>query len=161
MTFQSLLNLVGPHLATAIVAFFSGFLPFINIEVYMVVAGAVVSESFPVWTLGVAAGFGQMIAKSMLYWGGSSALRSRAARRFTRERIDRLTDRMRDMKPWVLDATNFTSALVGLPPFLLVSILAGVVRMKFWRFYVTGLVGRTLRLVIIVEFPHLLRKLVW
>jgi membrane protein YqaA with SNARE-associated domain len=161
MNFQELLHLFGPHVATAIVAFFSGFLPFINIELYMVVAGAMLSDSFPAWTLGVAAGFGQMIAKSMLFWSGSSALHSRTVRRFTRDRIDRLTDRMRGMNPWVLNAANFASALVGVPPFLLVSILAGVIRMKFWQFYLTGLVGRSLRLVIIVEFPHVLRKIVW
>jgi len=111
MTFQALLKLLGPHLATGIVAFFSGFLPFVNIELYMIVAGAMVSSSFPVWTLGVAAGLGQMVAKSMLYWGAGSALHSRGARRFTHDRIETLTRRMRAMNPWVLNATNFVSAL--------------------------------------------------
>jgi membrane protein YqaA with SNARE-associated domain len=159
MTFQSLLQWFGPHVATLIVAFISGFLPFVNIEIWMVAAGAVGADKYPLWTLGVTAGFGQMMAKSTLYWGAHSAWQSRAGRRFSRERVEALTERMRAMSPWTLNATNFLSALVGLPPFLLVSILAGVVRMRFWQFYATGLIGRTLRLIILVEFPHLFREL--
>jgi hypothetical protein len=35
----------------------------------------------------------------------------------------------------------FVSALVGVPPFFLVSILAGALGMNFWLFFLTGLVG--------------------
>ena len=48
----------------------------------------------------------------------------------------------------------FVSALVGVPPFFLVSILAGALGMNFWLFFLTGLVGRCLRLTLIVESPH-------
>ncbi|MEI6668305.1 MAG: hypothetical protein WCP29_09135 [Acidobacteriota bacterium] len=159
MNFQALLPLLGPHLATLIVAFVSGFVPFVNIEVYMVVAGALMADNFPVWTLGVVAGFGQMIAKSMLFWGANSTANSRVVRRFTPARIDALTTRMRGMRPSILNGFNFMSAFVGLPPFLLVNILAGVIRMRFWHFYATGLVGRSLRMVIMVEWPHLMKAL--
>jgi hypothetical protein len=47
----------------------------------------------------------------------------------------------------------FVSALVGVPPFFLVSILAGALGMNFWLFFLTGL-GRCLRLILIVESPH-------
>jgi membrane protein YqaA with SNARE-associated domain len=160
MTFQSLTHLLGPHLATMIVAFFSGFLPFINIELYVVVAAAVVSGDFPAWTLGIAAAVGQMIAKSMLYRGGFSTAQSRLARRFTHDRIVALTERLRRMNPWALNVSIFGSAATGFPPFLLVSILAGVIRMTFWQFLLTGLVGRTVRLVAIAELSHLLKQYV-
>jgi membrane protein YqaA with SNARE-associated domain len=144
----------GPYAATAIVAFVSGLIPFINIELYLVAVAALASGSYPLWSLGAVAGVGQMVAKSLLFWGGGVAARKRAERKYSQDRIEGLRHRMAQMNPWVLIGTTFVSALVGVPPFLLISPLAGAVGMKFWRFFLTGLIGRCLRLIIIAESPR-------
>jgi hypothetical protein len=159
LVFDVLIGQVGPYAATIVVGFFSGFLPFVNIEIYVLAAAAIAGADYPVWTLGAAAGFGQMFAKSMLFFGAHSALRSRAGRRVAPGRVDALRARLQAMNPVLLGAFNFTSALVGVPPFLVVSIVAGAVGMRFGVFYATGLVGRSLRLIVIAQFPHLIHNL--
>ncbi len=150
----SLVAQFGPFAATAIVAFLSGLIPFINIELYLVAIGAIASGTYPLWSLGAVAGLGQMLAKSLMFWGGGAAARSRAERKYSQDRIESLRSRMAAMNPWVLLGFTFVSALVGLPPFFLVSILAGALGMDFRLFFVTGLAGRCLRLILIVESPH-------
>ncbi len=144
----------GPYAATAIVAFLSGLIPVINIELYLVAIGAIASTSYPLWSLGVVAGFGQMGAKSLMFWGGGVAARRRAERKYSQDRMERLRRRMAAMNPWVLLGFTFVSALVGLPPFFLVSILAGALGMDFRLFFLTGLAGRCIRLILIVESPQ-------
>ena len=145
---------VGPYAATVVVAFVSGLIPFINIELYLVAIAALASGSYPLWSLGAVAGAGQMGAKSLLFWGGGAVARKRAERKYSQDRIEQLRHRMARMNPWVLIGTTFVSALVGVPPFIVVSPLAGAVGMKFWRFFLTGLIGRGLRLIIIAESPR-------
>jgi membrane protein YqaA with SNARE-associated domain len=144
----------GPYAATLIVAFLSGLIPFLNLELYLVAVAAITPGSHPLWSLGAVAGFGQILAKSLMFWGGGAAARRRAERNYSQDRIERLRRRMAAMNPWVLLGTTFVSALVGVPPFFLVSILAGALGMNFWLFFLTGLIGRCLRLILIVESPH-------
>jgi len=159
MTAQSLLAQLGPYAATLVVGFLSALIPLVNIELFLVAAAAIAPRTYPVWTLGVVAAAGQMCGKSVLYWSAGSALNSRTGRRFSPDRVDALRRRMAAMNPWVLGGFSFVSALVGMPPFLLFSILAGVIEMRYWHFAVSGLAGRGLRLVAVVSFPHAIKGL--
>jgi len=156
---RSLLEHLDPHTATLLVGFVSALIPIVNIELFLLAAAAIASTSFPVWTLGIVAAVGQMIGKTLWYWSAGAALDSRPGRRFAPERVAALRLRMAAMNAWVLSGLSFGSALTGFPPFLLFSILAGAVRMKYWRFAATGLAGRCLRLVAIVSFPHAIKRL--
>jgi len=151
---DALVAQAGPYAATAIIGFVSALIPFINIELYLVAVAALTAGSYPLWSLGAVAGVGQMVAKSLLFWGGGAAARKRAERKYSRDRIEGLRHRMARMNPFALIGTTFVSALVGVPPFLLVSPVAGAIGMKFWRFFLTGLIGRGLRLIIIAESPR-------
>ncbi len=159
MTGQALLEQLGPYAATLVVGFLSALIPVINIELFLIAAAAIASRGYPVWTLGVVAAAGQMCGKSILYWGAGSALNTRTGRRFSPDRVDALRRRMAAMSPWVLTGFSFVSAAGGVPPFLLFSILAGIVEMRFWHFLVSGLAGRGVRLVAIVTFPHVIKGL--
>jgi len=159
MNAQNVLEYFGPHAATLIIGFVSALVPIVNIELFLLAAGTVASGSFPVWTLGVSAGFGQMVGKCIPYWGARAAINSQVGRKFSSERVDALRRRMGAMNPWVLSGFNFVSALIGVPPFLLVSVLAGIIEMGFWQFAATGLTGRVIRLVAIVTFPHAIKGL--
>jgi membrane protein YqaA with SNARE-associated domain len=43
------------------------------------------------------------------------------------------------------------SAFAGLPPFMVMSVVAGVLRVRLWLFIGTGLVGRFFRFWIVLE----------
>ena len=49
------------------------------------------------------------------------------------------------------------SAGVGLPPFYVVSIACGLLRIPFMQFFVLGLIGRLARFGVIVLAPQLLK----
>jgi membrane protein YqaA with SNARE-associated domain len=159
MNAQDVLEALGPYTATLIVGFLGALFPVVNIEVFLLAAGAIASGTYPVWTLGVVAAFGQMGGKCLLYWGAKAAINSRVGRRFSSERADVLRRRMGAMNAWALSGFNFVSAVTGVPPFMLVSILAGVIEMEFWHFAATGLTGRVVRLVAIVTFPQAIKGL--
>ena len=154
MNAQNVLEYFGPYAASLIIGFVSALVPVVNIELFLLAAGAIASRAYPVWMLGVMAGLGQMAGKCILYWSAKAAINSRAGRRFSSQRVDALRQRMGEMNPWMLSGFNFLSALTGIPPFMLVSILAGVIEMRFWQFAATGLTGRIVRLAAIVAFPH-------
>ncbi len=137
----------------------SGLIPVINIELFLIAAAAIASTTSSVWPLGVMAALGQMTAKSLLYRGAEAGLNSRAGRRVSPERVAALRRRMAAMNPWFLNGFNFFSALTGVPPFFAISVLAGAIGMPFWQFLATGLAGRTIRMVLMVQFPHAIKEL--
>ena len=61
-----------------------------------------------------------------------------------------------DRHAWGPSAVTAVSAFVGLPPFAVVSVLAGTVRMRWWLFAVIGLAGRFGRFLAILLAPGLL-----
>jgi membrane protein YqaA with SNARE-associated domain len=151
---------VGIYLATLIVSVLSGLLPLVNGEVYLIAAILVAGD--PPGASGGAAGadapyminalvlallvaVGQMIAKVGLYYTARGAAQlGRSTRLGQRlEQAQALAERWRGKPLTVL----FLSAVTGLPPFYLVSLLAGVLRIRFGTFVVLGLVGRVLRFV--------------
>lgn len=49
----------------------------------------------------------------------------------------------------------FISAVFGVPPFYVITILAGVFRLRFGRFVAIGICGRLLHFGALVSIPHL------
>lgn len=138
---------VGIYLATLVVAALSGLIPIINAEIYLI-GVALYTRSIPLAiVLGIIVAVGQMIAKIAIYQAALKATNLRPGGKFATkiEKARALVDRWRD-KPLTL---IFVSASVGLPPFFLVSILAGMLKVKFRPFVLLGLLGRSLRFVTI------------
>jgi len=134
---------VGIYLATLIVSVLSGLLPLVNGEVYLIAAILVAGDPTIALVLALLVAVGQMIAKVGLYYTARGAARlGRSTRLGHRlEQAQALAERWRGKPLTVL----FVSAVTGLPPFYLVSLLAGVLRIRFGTFVVLGLVGRVLR----------------
>jgi membrane protein YqaA with SNARE-associated domain len=136
---------VGIYLATLIVSVLSGLVPVVNGELYLVAAILVADDPVIALVLAVIVAVGQMIAKIGLY---HAALGTTRLGRSTRlgaklERAQELAQRWKNKPLTVL----FVSAITGLPPFYLVSLLAGVLQIRFVTFVVLGLVGRVIRFV--------------
>lgn len=136
-----LLGVLGVGVASALV-------PLVNIEAYLGVRGAVADQP-GVWVVGLVAALGQMLGKVVWYYLGATSLDWPWVRR----RIDRPKAQLRleawrlrvDRRPVLAAALTFVSALVGLPPFAVLSVLAGQLQMSLALFVALGVAGRWLR----------------
>lgn len=142
-------------LTTFGVCFASGFFPIVNAEVYLLAASVASPPlaTIPILLMGTA---GQMAAKVVMYYGAQGAVRL-PARRYAgqMERWAGQLERWRGHTGTMV----FVSALVGLPPFFVVSLLCGMMRFAIWQFILFGTLGRLLRFSVFVFFPDLLREL--
>ena len=123
----------------------SGFIPFVNAEV--VVAGAAVAAP-PGYMIPVivVCSVGQMLAKVALN-AGMRWLPERLPAKAT-ERLDRASEKVKNLEQAGLTLV-LISAVVGLPPFYLISLAAGAMKLSLTGFIVTGTVGRGVRFAII------------
>lgn len=123
----------------------SGVVPFVNAEV-VVVAAAVAVPASQQWLVVTVCSLGQMIAKAGLYalarWL-PRRLPARAVRHL--ERASEKTARLQQAG-WPL---ILVSAFVGLPPFYVISLAAGMVRVNFAAFVTFGFVGRWARFAVL------------
>jgi membrane protein YqaA with SNARE-associated domain len=128
----------------------SALVPVINIEAYLTVR-AVVADLGSVWLLGFVAAVGQMIGKLVWYHLGASSLSWGWVRRRieTPKALARLElwRRRTDERPLLAGGLVLVSALTGLPPFAIIAVVAGQLRMRLGVFLVLGLLGRWLRFV--------------
>lgn len=134
------LGLIGLGLASALI-------PLINIEA--IVAVAATQDRVPGWLLVAAATVGQMAGKIVWFYGGREIDRfSFIAKRMRRPRSAAALEKWRSRtqgRPWFTAGLLLVSATAGLPPYAVISVLAGALRVRLWVFLVTGLVGRALR----------------
>ena len=54
-------------------------------------------------------------------------------------------------------ALVLTSAGLGFPPFYVITVVAGIVRLRFPVFFLTGLLGRLVRFAVIAGIPQLIK----
>ena len=135
------LGLLGVSIASALV-------PLINIEVYLLGLAAV-STTHGTWFLAAVGGFGQMLGKLVWYYLGANALRWGWIRRKmekpkAKAKLALWQHRTQD-RPLVGATLLFVSAVSGFPPFAIIAVLAGQLRMNLWIFLGVGFVGRTIR----------------
>jgi membrane protein YqaA with SNARE-associated domain len=139
---------VGQSLALFGVSFASALIPLINLEVYLIGLGAV-AGSGRVWLFAAVAGVGQMVGKLVWYYLGANSLRWGWVRRKVEKpkaqaKLE-LWRRRTHERPLIGALLLFASAATGFPPFAIVAVLAGQLRMNVALFLVVGTLGRTLR----------------
>lgn len=117
-----------------------GVLPWINAEIAVVSASLLLPEPVVPALVALCAA-GQMTAKCGLY-GVTRWAPHRLPLR-ARKLLDRV-DRYRDRRG-LLAVAVFSGALVAVPPFYLVTLACGVLRVPFAVFAVAGLLGTSVR----------------
>jgi membrane protein YqaA with SNARE-associated domain len=135
-------------LALLLLGFASALVPVVNIEAYLAVRAAVAHVD-SVWTLGLVAALGQMLGKLVWYGLGASSLdwgwvRRKLEKPKARARLELWRSRTHQ-RPVLAGALVLVSAFSGLPPFAVLSVLAGQLRMNLALFLGLGLLGRWLR----------------
>lgn len=140
-----------------LVATVSGLVPFINIELYLV--GAVVAmDDGALVAMAFAAGVGQTLGKLPYYYVGRGTISLPWFRRRARTpgkwavRAEGWRVRAEESPLWGMGLLG-VSSLVSVPPFMVVSVLAGVVRIGPVRFCAITFLTRTARFLVVVFAP--------
>lgn len=148
-------------LATFVVCALSAIVPLVNAELYLIAASAAAPPELVV-PLVLAAALGQMAGKSLMYYAGVGALKLPGER--LRRMVVHVEQRYRAGGTGTATLGGgviLLSASVGLPPFYVVSIACGLLRIPFMQFFVLGLAGRLVRFGVIVTAPQLLKAWEW
>lgn len=143
-----------------LLAFVSAFVPVVSIELALVVAAATGPSGTLLLAQVLAAAAGQMVGKSIFFVGGRTAFRhwrrrengSVSPRIAGLHRLVARVTRERALGP----VTVFFSALTGLPPFAVVSALAGGWHIRLTSFLFIGFTGRSARFGTVLIVPHAL-----
>jgi membrane protein YqaA with SNARE-associated domain len=155
------------------VAFGSALLPLISVEVFLV--GLAMQEPTIPWlALGAVVAVGQVGGKLFYYYGARGELH--LPRWLHRKRRDGPTTarqirwqlRTKRIRGWVealrekchrhprwMVGTYGISSVLGMPPFMATSVLAGMVRMSLSVFLSAGLLGRFIRFSAVAASPAL------
>jgi membrane protein YqaA with SNARE-associated domain len=146
-------NPLGLFFVTYVVSFVSGFVPAINCEAYLISVSAISPLSFAL-PVALAATLGQMSAKVLLYLSGRGVMRLPLGRyRAKLEAVQARFEHRRSRASVFL----FGSAATGFPPFYVVAVLAGMLRLRFSIFLIAGTLGRFVRFGVVVVVPQLVR----
>ncbi|CAN7212404.1 VTT domain-containing protein [Knoellia sp. LjRoot47] len=139
-------------LSVAGFAIASALIPLINIEA--IVALAATQGHAPTWLIVVVSSVGQMVGKLFWYYGGREVERfGFVARRMEKPRARAALERWRcrtEGRPWFTAGLLLVSSVVGIPPYAVIAVLAGALRVPLVVFLVTGLVGRAVRFAAVV-----------
>jgi len=155
-------------LATFLYCAASAVIPVLPAELWMagLVAKGVSSQTLPAYV--VAAAVGQMLGKALIFLAARGTLRSQwLQQKANRGRSSTYGGRF---VPLLARAESShrgqavlcgVSAFVGLPPFLIVSVLLGSLKMPLSAFLIVGTLGRAGRFGLIVAVPSVAAQWLW
>jgi membrane protein YqaA with SNARE-associated domain len=130
----------------------SALMPWVNGEVLLLSLSIFARSPLQVVLLVVLATSGQIIGKCVLYWAGRGVIPIGSGR------IGKILSSWRDrfsrssVKPmWLV----FISAASGIPPFYVITVLAGAFRLKFPQFIAVGACGRLIHFGVLALLPQL------
>ncbi len=151
MNFEEIVTKVGIYGASLVISFVSGLLPLINTELYLVAVSAMVAQH-SLLPIALLSALGQIAAKTILFYAGRGIFQINMGK-FDKKIVAVQTK----FKEWEnkVDALILVSATVGMPPFYLVSFVAGALKLNYLRFAIAGLLGRSIRFTVIVYFPQI------
>jgi membrane protein YqaA with SNARE-associated domain len=147
------------------VAFGSALVPFISIEIFVI--GLVTQQpGISWWWIGIAVAVGQVLGKMFYFLAARGSLRLPAFlkradkpakplspwRRKWKTRLEWVRVRCHRHPHWMF-GTHAVSSVVGLPPFMFTTVLAGLAGMSSWLFISTGMIGRFARFSLLAASP--------
>jgi membrane protein YqaA with SNARE-associated domain len=151
---MTVIALVGGIFLLALVA---SFVPIFSVELALIVSAAAGTSIGILLAQVAVAAAAQMIGKSFYFLGGRSAFQWCECRKQVRPQglgarlLAYVTRKARQRR--VAAATVFVSASTGLPPFALVSALAGGWRLRLSSFFLVGFAGKSARFAVMLLVP--------
>jgi membrane protein YqaA with SNARE-associated domain len=147
---DSIVAALGIYTGTLVVGVLSGLIPIVNGELFLIGVVLLSGKLWPAIVLAVLVAVGQMLAKFILYKMAHGATGLGKESRFGKK-LEAAKAKVEKWKEKPL-AITFISALTGLPPFYIVTLLAGALGVRFRTFLVLGIIGRVVRFVAIALF---------
>lgn len=144
------LNMAGPYLWCFALSIVSALIPWVNGEVILLSLTAMAHSPWATAVLVVSASAGQMAGKCVLYWAGKGVIPLKSAR--VKETISTWKGQFEQAPSKTLSLV-FVSSAVGIPPFYVVTLLAGVFRVRFGPFFTVGACGRLVRFGVLAFVP--------
>lgn len=135
----------------------SALLPWMNGEVLLLSCTAPARSPLDLAVMVLLASAGQMTGKCGLYWAGRGAVKLQS--RQIKAVVDKWQDRFRRSQDRSMTLV-FVSSALGIPPFYVVTILAGAFRLKFVQFISVGTCGRLVRFGLLVSIPQLALRVI-
>jgi membrane protein YqaA with SNARE-associated domain len=146
------------------VAFGSAILPLISIEVF-VLGLATQQTGMSFWIVGAAVAAGQVLGKLLYFYAARGDLHLPKWLHLKKKERDpdKPPSRWSRWMTWIRDrchrhphwmfGTHAMSSVVGLPPFMATTVLAGFAGMSTTLFVATGAVGRFARFTLLAACP--------
>lgn len=146
----------------------SAVVPLLNAEAYIAGVAALADDDIGrlgLWLVAVVAAAGQMVGKMAWYCAGRYALEWSWLRRKTsspkwQSRLQTWQHRIGD-RAWLGALILLVSAVTGFPPFAILSVIAGQLRVPIPVFLAAGMVGRTARFAAVLGASGWLAHLGW
>ena len=146
----------GVYLAVFVIAILSGVFPLTNSEATLIALGAGSNYEWPkLVVLAVIAALGQSTTHSALFFLARGSANAGAKKR---PRLEAKIAKARELaKRWEKSEILLMvlGATVGIPPQILVALVAGVIGIRFRTFAVIDITGRIARFTTIVLVAHL------
>jgi membrane protein YqaA with SNARE-associated domain len=136
-------------------AFVSALLPWVNAELLVLSLPAVAGSNGELATLVLLATSGQMAGKCVIYWTARRAGTMPSGRLLTMLEGWRTRAAAHPASPVTVLAI---SSIVGVPPFYVMSAIAGALRVNFCSFLVAGTFGRLVRFSAIAWLPQIVLR---
>ena len=150
---EQLLESLGLYGGTLVVCFVSGLVPLINTELFLVgIAAIAITSPAEILPVALLAAIGQTSAHLVIYFAGLGVVE--LPRGKTRARIERARARVASWQRRP-HAVLVLASVVGLPPLMLVSLVAGAMKISVRAYCAITLVGRTVRFAAIVALTYL------
>ena len=130
----------------------SAVVPWVNAELIVLSFPALAQSQLELTALVLVATAGQMTGKIAVYWTGRGA--GTLPKKRTAEAIERWRQRL-ESKPASAPGFVFLSSAVGIPPFYLMSLVAGALKLGFGRYFFFGTCGRLVRFGLLAFAPQL------
>ncbi len=145
------MNGVGLHLSCYVLSIVSALVPWVNGEILLLSLSVLASSPFQLAGLVILASAGQMTGKCVLYWAGRGTIPLKGncigkALNTWKERFERSPSKSMGLV--------FISAVFGIPPFYIITILSGTFRLRFGHFLAVGACGRLLHFGMLVLIPQ-------
>jgi membrane protein YqaA with SNARE-associated domain len=151
---DALVRELGIPLATFLACLLSTVIPVIHAELFLIAVSAL-SPPAALPGLALLAALGQMLGKSAMYVGGDGIRRASARLQRATARYRRKMERWRHGDAGLVLVSSFT----GLPPFALISVVAGAFEIRFRTFFLFGFAGRLGRFGIVLALPQVVKGL--
>lgn len=139
--------------STVLISIASALVPVINVELYLGVLATQINPASAA-AVAISAAVGQLIGKLVWYFVSARSMdaawiRKKLAQEKWRRRYESWHERLGE-RPVLAAVVLFASSFVGLPPLLVMAVVAGSLRIPLAVFVPTVVIGRAIRFYLVL-----------